>query len=80
MEADTASEKREEVRDLGELTVFLGEVFDGIVEDVGCKFLLGLVCELELGKGESEAFAFAFAERENNDGVVVLDHDHFNDF
>lgn len=80
MDADATLEEREDVRDLWEGAVIRGERCYRVFEDFGNGELFVGGVELELGELEGEGFAFAFAEGEDNDGVVVLQHDHADDF
>jgi hypothetical protein len=38
------------------------------------------VIEIEFTHFEGEMFTFFFTETEDDDGIVVLEHDHFDDF
>ena len=50
METDTASQERQEVRNLGQLSVFWWEIFDSVVEDISDQVLLRLVGKFEFGQ------------------------------
>lgn len=80
MDADATLEEREDVRDLWEGPVIRGERCYRVFEDFGDSELFVCGVEFELGELEGEGFAFAFAEGEDDDRVVVLEHDHANDF
>jgi hypothetical protein len=79
MDSDTALEERQDVLDLGQLTVVVGEVRDGVGEDGVDHVALFVRVELELRHLESETFALALREGEDDDGVVIFDHDHLRD-
>ena len=65
---------------MGQLTVVLRQVVDGVVKNVRGHILLLCGIKLEFRQGEGEPFAFSFAERKNDDWIVVLQHDHFDNF
>lgn len=79
MDSDAALEEGEDVLDLRELAVVVREVRDRVGEHARDHVALLVRVELELGHLEGEPFALALREREDDDGVVVLEHDHLDD-
>lgn len=80
MYPNASLEQRKDINYLGEVSVVCREIFDGILKYIRNKFLLVCGIELEFRQGKRKSLAFSLAKGENNDGVVVLKHDHFDDF
>ena len=79
MNTDATLQEGKKVRNLGKLAVVWGQVLDRVVEDTRHHVLFVRGVLFGLVQGQGEGLAFSLAEREDDDGVVVLQHDHLDD-
>lgn len=78
MDTDTTPEQGQDVTDLGQLLVLVIQSAQRIVEDVFDGERLFFLVHVDLGHLHCKGLALSFGKGKDDDGVEILEHDHFD--